>query len=120
MERWQNLKSKKREIWYVRLPKKEESMGHEQSNARPCLILKYIKENQLVIVIPFTSTLESNKFLYTLMIKKDAINKLENDSIALVDQLKSISLERFFRKIGDLDKEIFGSIIELIRDLLNI
>ncbi len=111
---------KKREIWYVRLPKKEESMGHEQSNARTCLILKYIKENQLVIVIPFTSTLETNRFPYTLMIKKDAINKLENDSIALVDQLKSISLERFFRKIGDLDKEIFGSIIELIRDLLNI
>ena len=70
LERWKLFKPKFKDIWKVDISI-DESIGHEQSGTRPCLIISFFKEAGLTLVIPLTSNLETKHFPYTVKIEKN-------------------------------------------------
>ena len=91
---WKSFKPKFKEIWQVDVTHTD-SQGHEQQGVRPCLIIKEFKAGDMVLLIPFTGTLGSERFPYTTKIEKSNGNGLDSDSVALVFQMKSVSKKRF-------------------------
>ncbi|MBD3214088.1 MAG: type II toxin-antitoxin system PemK/MazF family toxin [Candidatus Lokiarchaeota archaeon] len=110
-------KLKEGQIWWVQLSySKSDSVGHEQSNKRPCLIIKNNKFARLTTIIPLTAHIAASRFPYTYLIKKTKINNLTYDSIALIFQIRSLSYKRFQTQIGMIDKEDLNRIKALIKD----
>lgn len=107
--RWKRLKPKFKEIWEVDVTYTD-SQGHEQEGTRPCLIIKEFQTGYIVLLIPFTGTLNSGRFPYTTKIEKNNINKLDDDSIALVFQMKAVSKSRFKYKRGKLSSSKYDEI----------
>ncbi len=119
LERWKLFKPRFKDIWKVDISI-DESIGHEQSGTRPCLIISFFKEAGLSLVIPLTSNLETKHFPYTVKIEKNPINELKKDSIALVYQMKSISMERFISKIGRMSTQKYKEIEIQLKDILRL
>ena len=105
------------EIWRVSL---KETQGHEIRGNRPAIVIAIHVETELAMVIPLTSNQDAMRFPYTLEIKKTRDNGLYVDSIALVFQLRSLSVQRFIKKLGHIDKTTMKRIKSLIRDYLNL
>ncbi|MBS3098863.1 type II toxin-antitoxin system PemK/MazF family toxin [Candidatus Pacearchaeota archaeon] len=93
--------------------------GREQIGKRPAIVLADTKTG-LIIIIPLTTNLETLKYPYTLKIKSSQKNKLENDSVALIFQLRAIDKRRIIHKIGDLEESILKEIDNLLRNLLKL
>ena len=98
------FKLKKGEIWIVQLTvNKSDIVGHEQGKTRPCIIIVINNFVDMATIIPLTSNISTTKFPHTHLIKKSSKNKLSDDSVALVFQLRSLSQLRFLKKIGEID-----------------
>src|SRR3989338_1469006 len=80
----------KGEIWLANLP---QWTGKEQLGKRPVLLMSKNVTN-LVIVIPLTSNLNSEKYHYTLKVKPSDKNCLTKDSVALIFQIRAIDIKR--------------------------
>ena len=107
----------KAEIWQVELGG---SRGHEQKKARPCIIWKDLDHIGMVIAIPFTGTLERDRFPYTHMVEPSIGNGLEKESVALVFQITSLDKKRLMGKLGMLDEKDIHAIAALLKDMLRI
>jgi mRNA-degrading endonuclease toxin of MazEF toxin-antitoxin module len=107
--RWKNFSIKPKEIWQVDLTVTD-LQGHEQRGDRPCLIVKVFPTGDMILLIPITGELESERFPYTTKIERTKDNGLDSDSIALVFQMKSISKSRFKYKRGRLSNSKFNEI----------
>ena len=103
------------DVWQVSL---EEPQGHEIRGNRPAIIIAIHVETDLTMVIPLTSNSEAMRFPYTLEIKRTKENGLYVDSVALIFQLRSLSVHRFVKKIGVVDRTTMKRIKSLIRDYL--
>jgi mRNA interferase MazF len=101
-------------IWSVEIPA---TNGHEQSGLRPVVILSQA-EAGTVIIVPFTSNLQSLRFSHTIEINPSARNGLKTNSIALVFQLRAIDKRRLKNKIGMLDTKTMKEIDRMIRKIL--
>ena len=82
----------------VELP---ETPTHEQSGLRPCVVVSSEQSvanarYEMIVVVPLTTTQLKGQ-LYPAITKGDA--NLKHDSIALVDQLRSIDKRRV-QKVG--------------------
>ena len=71
----------------------------------------------MVLVIPFTGELTAERFPFTRKIVKNNSNSLSKDSVALVFQMKSISKERFRRKIGRITNNDYKVIETHIKNI---
>ncbi|MHA2008700.1 MAG: type II toxin-antitoxin system PemK/MazF family toxin [Promethearchaeota archaeon] len=119
-ERWKNFKPKFKQIWDVDVTCTD-SQGHEQRGVRPCLIIKeFEKTGDMVLLIPFTGILDSGRFPYTTKIERNDVNELDNDSIALVFQMKSVSKSRFKRKRGRITVSKYNDIEVHIRNIFRL
>lgn len=92
------------EIWEVRLSiSSTDTIGHEQSKDRPCIVIVNNSHIKMTTIIPLTSKLKTRHYPDTYLIKKGSVNKLKNDSIALIFHIRSLSYERFLHYIGKLN-----------------
>ena len=94
---------KQQEIWYANL---NPNKGREQSGVRPVVIISGNNLNDhsnLKIVCPLTSQLKN--YAGTLLLKKDKVNKLSQDSEVLVFQIRTIDESRLMEKIGTITSE---------------
>lgn len=107
--KWKQFKPKFKEIWQVDVTYTD-SQGHEQKGERPCLIIKEFQTGYIVLLIPFTGTLNSGRFPYTTKIEQNNVNRLDDDSIALVFQMKAVSKSRFKYKRGKLSSSKYDEI----------
>lgn len=107
--KWKQFKPKFKEIWQVDVTYTD-SQGHEQKGERPCLIIKEFQTGNIVLLIPFTGTLNSGRFPYTTKIEQNNVNRLDDDSIALVFQMKAVSKSRFKYKRGKLSSSKYDEI----------
>ena len=97
----------------------DKGRGHEQSFSRPAIIFKVIQELSMCLVIPLTSNLERLKLPYTIQINKTATNNLKEDSIALIFQLRAISIDRITgSEIGKLEDQQINKVKTIMRDML--
>ncbi|MEK6847376.1 MAG: type II toxin-antitoxin system PemK/MazF family toxin [Nanoarchaeota archaeon] len=104
----------KGEIWLIEFPRV--AWGHEQQGFRPALVLA--ETATTVIVVPFSTNLQTLRFPYVLEVIPSEKNKLKNFSAALVLQLRAIDKRRVKRKIGDLEKGFVKEIDKMLRRLL--
>ena len=74
----------------------------------------------MVLVIPFTGELAAARFPYTVKIQKSNVNQLDNDSIALVFQIKSINKTRFKYKRGRISNNEYNTIETHIKQIFRI
>jgi mRNA interferase MazF len=81
--------------------------GNETRNSRPCIVWRHMLSPPCSMIIPLTTNLESTRYPYALEIKKSPGNSLEQDSIALVHQLRMIDNCRLRNPLGRLSaKEV--------------
>ena len=108
---------KRGSIVVVELPP---TLTHEQAGRRPCVVVSseasvMNARYDILVIVPLTST-RLNGRLYPVIKKGDVA--LKNDSVALVDQLRSIDKSRV-SKVGDpLSTSAMGDIDAAIKHLL--
>lgn len=93
-------------------------VGHEQGNTRPCIIIRPVLFQEIVIVIPTTS-IPQKASPYSLYLEK-GMGGLSKDSYALISQTRSISIERLIHKIGDLPEIDFIILKTMLLNLLEL
>lgn len=106
----------KGDIWLVEIP---ETNGHEQGGKRPVIILADTDSN-IVIIIPFTSSIQSLRFPHTLEVEPSKDNGLASKSIALIFQVRAIDKKRLKSKIGRIEIIIQKKIDNMLKSLLQI
>lgn len=104
----------RQEVWLVDLPG---AAGHEQSGARPALIVSKPVANTILIV-PFTSNVKAARFEKTALVKPTKTNGLSVESIALCFQLRVVDAKRLQRKIGSLNETDYARIRKTILELI--
>lgn len=88
------------EIWWVCF---DPSIGDEIKKSRPAVVISSpaLAKLRLRIVVPITGWRSgSSKIPWHYPLKADALTGLEKDSVADALQIKSVSLDRFVKKIG--------------------
>lgn len=109
------------EIWWVILSfKSDDIIGHETKKTRPCLVITNCIKAKLITVIPFQSNLEALNLPYTYLVKTSQKNKLRNDSVAVVFQIRSLDQKRFQSRNGIIDHQDLMKIKTLLKDYLKI
>ena len=84
------------------------TIGSEQAGTRPVLVVQNDKANAhipTVTVVPITSNLRANRFLFTVFIPS-AESGLPKDSVVLVFQIRTIDKSRLTQKAGHLSDEL--------------
>ncbi len=107
---------KQGEIWNVYF---DPVKGSEQSGNRPAVIISGNTMNQksnLVIVCPLTTSL--HYFKEHPILTPNAENGLKNTSEVLVFQVRTLSKERFKKKIGNISKTTISSIHDTLNKIL--
>ena len=107
---------KQREIWYVDLnPVK----GSEQAGYRPVVIISGNMLNQylrVVIACPLTTKIKNYKG--NLILEPDMVNGLSEISEVLTFHVRSISKERFVKKIGEISIGELHEIKKCLNEIL--
>ena len=109
---------KRGEIWLVNL---DPIIGREQAGTRPALIISTDGFNEsgleLSIVCPLTS---KHKGFPTHVDIKAGEGGLTMDSHIKVEDVKSISVKRFIKKIGKVDTKIMTRVEDILRKIFKI
>lgn len=95
-----------------------EVKGHEQGNKRPCLVIKSTHNYGLLLVIPFTTKRPKVPTHFYWKVAKNT-GGLRLDSFALCHQIRTISVERIVRKIGQLTDNEFDEILTVLSDFMS-
>ncbi len=106
----------KGEVWNVEIPA---TNGYEQIGSRPAIVLSN-GEAGIVVIVSFTSKMQSLKYRYTVEIIASKQNGLKATSVALVFQLRAIDSKRLKEKIGTLDNKTMEEIEKQTKLLLRI
>jgi mRNA interferase MazF len=106
------------ELWWVELS--DNTVGHETQKTRPCLVLANSTEGKMITIIPLQSNLGSAKIPNTYLIKKNQKNKLKNDSVAIIFQIRSLDYSRFKIFIGNIDNKELNRIRTLLKYFFNL
>lgn len=100
------------DVWLVRLT---DAQGHEQLGTRPAIVLAVHIPANLVMVTPFTSNLDAQRFPFTHRVAPTTTNGLTQASITQIYQTRSLTVQRFIRKIGVIDDEDIEAIKLLLK-----
>lgn len=102
------------EIWLVNL---DPTVGAEIKKERTAVIISNdaIGKLPLKIIVPITEWKEHYTTVpWMIRIKKDKANNLDKESAADTFQIRSVSKERFTRRIGSLSDGILQEIVQAI------
>ncbi len=107
---------KQGEIWYTDL---NPTKGSEQAGLRPVVIVSGNLLNQhlsMLIVMPLTTRIKKYKGNPILLPSKK--NGLTAESEILVFHIRSVSKERFVRKVGSIESDELARLIKTLNDIL--
>lgn len=92
--------------------------GHEQAGLRPVLVLShdlFNKKSETVIAMAITSQPQKAGFPLTLALPPEMLPK---PSWVKISQIRTISVDRLGKKIGALDTEVLGQLIDGLIELI--
>ncbi|MFN3759300.1 MAG: type II toxin-antitoxin system PemK/MazF family toxin [Algoriphagus aquaeductus] len=97
-----------KEVWLVDFAPQ---VGQEIAKIRPAVVVNHdsIGSLKLKVVVPITDALKTPK-QWLIGLSPSGSNGLTKESMADCFQIKSISEERFSRKIGELSSEEFDAV----------
>lgn len=107
------------EIWLVNF---NPSIGSEIQKTRPCVV---VNDNRLgrfgiKIVVPITEWKEQlESYPWIIKVENNELNGLSKTSAFECFQIKSFSIKRFVKKLGDVEKETILEIHKTIAKTLN-
>ncbi|MBM4166301.1 MAG: type II toxin-antitoxin system PemK/MazF family toxin [Ignavibacteria bacterium] len=111
---------KRSEIWLINL---EPTIGAEMKKIRPAVIVNddAMGVLPLKIVVPITEWNEQFQvFPWMVKIYNDNLNRLEKISSADTFQVRSVSQERFVKRIGSLSQDSMNKISKALSTVLKI
>jgi mRNA interferase MazF len=82
------------------------TVGSEQNGTRPCLVIQNDLGNRFsstVIIAAITSKIQKAKLPTHVELKAD-LHKLDEDSVILLEQIRTIDKRRIIKKLGSLDQ----------------
>ncbi len=99
-----------REIWWASLGINigYEEDGKHYRHERPILIIKKYNKD-LALAVPLSSKLKNNLYYYSFIFEDKKIS-------ALISQIRIISSKRLVNRVGRLNRSIYKSVIEKIKD----
>ncbi len=104
------------QIWQVDLnPVK----GSEQAGFRPVVVLSGNLLNKhlgVIIIVPLTTKIKNYKG--NPILKPSATNGLKNESEMLVFHIRSVSKDRFIKKLGEIEKDQLTIATKTLNDIL--
>lgn len=96
-----------------------DSVGSEQKNTRPILIVSTDSLNlnrSNVIIVPITSSINKKYMINHYCISNDKYNWLtRKTNIILLECIRDISVNRMERMLGKIDKEDMDNIVKLLK-----
>jgi mRNA interferase MazF len=97
-----------KEVWLVDF---SPQIGQEIKKVRPAVVVNHdsVGTLKLKVVVPITDATKSPKS-WLVQLEPSSKNGLTKESLADCFQIKSISEERFVKKIGELSSEEFNSV----------
>jgi len=101
------------DIFYANL---DPVIGSEISKTRPVLIISNNinnKHSNTITVIPISTARSKNIYPFEVLLNAE-VTKLKNDSIAKVNQIRSIDKQRILNKIAEIDNSILDAIDQAI------
>lgn len=110
-----NIKSG--DVFYAKL---DPAIGSEQSGVRPVIVIQNNIGNKFsptIVIVPITSNISKSNL--STHVKLDN-TKLPKESIALVEQIRTIDKSRVIKKISRVGKEDLKRIKEAIKKNLDI
>jgi mRNA interferase MazF len=119
MQKEKSLNINQGEIWMVNF---EPSVGNEIQKLRPAIVVNddRIGRFGIKIVVPITQWKEHYiDYPWIIKIIPDAINGLAKDSSIECFQIKSFAVDRFDKKIGEIDKLLLLQVHQTIAKILN-
>lgn len=101
-----------REVWWCSLGLNigSEEDGKNELFERPVLILKKFNRD-MILVIPLSSKVKDNKYYINFSYNNE-------ESSALISQIKLISTKRLLRKIRKMDSKTYKEILKAVKDML--
>lgn len=94
--------------------------GSEQRGSRPVLVISNDAVNHALpvsTVLPFSSISEGAKIYPTEVAIPSAVSGLNKDSVAMIQQIRTLSHERLTRKISHLgDEQYRKRLLEALKD----
>lgn len=100
---------KQRDIYLVNL---NPTQGNEQRGIRPVVIISGNTMNKnlgIFIICPLSSQIKN--YASCVVLKKNNINQLEQDSEIITFQIRTVSKERFIKKIGEINQEELKEVV---------
>lgn len=97
--------------------------GSEQAGTRPVVIVSRNVIHQLteiVVVVPVTSRENRPRIFASQVPIPAGIGGLTKDSVALTEQIRTLSKKRFRRHMGSMPAEIVTAIDQAIKDTLDL
>lgn len=94
------------------------TVGAEMNKTRPCLIVSPDEMNDVqktVIVVPITS--KKRELPTRIFIKATPKNRLDEDSYAVLDQIKTIDKLRVMRVKGRISEEELEEVCETLQQM---
>jgi mRNA interferase MazF len=107
---------KQRDIYWADL---QPVKGSEQSGRRPVVIISGNAMNDnfdIVICCPLSTHIKN--YAGCVVIKKDPVNNLKSDSEIITFQIRTVSKERFSKKIGEITTEQLKQILLGLNEIL--
>ncbi len=101
------------EVWWVHIT---DTLGHEQDQDRPAVVLVNHTQSKLIMAVPFTTNLDAGRFSHTHRVSPSGSNGLTAPSIAQVYQARAMTYSRFRTKMGVLGTADFNAIRILVKD----
>lgn len=101
----------------------EPSRGSEQGKIRPCIVVQNDVANNFsptTIIVPLTSAFSDKDYPTEARISKEE-GSLKEDSVALCNQIRTISIEdRVLKKLGSLKPETMRKVDEAVKTSLGL
>ena len=108
------------EIWIADLNPQE---GSEPGKTRPVLVIQSNLLNKVAhpstIICPITSNIQNDSDILRVHLTK-GIADLQMDSDIMIDQIRAIDNKRFVNKLGNLPSKLINTVIENIRNVLDL
>jgi mRNA interferase MazF len=111
------------DVVLVNLPQIAGISGHEQTGTRPALVVHDDATSDrlsLIMIVPITSNLATQKFPHTILVEPTAQNGLSVPSVLLVFQLRAIDKRRILKKIGVIGSSIMEHVNVELKKILGI
>jgi len=102
------------EVWWVRL---DPTLGSEIKKTRPCLVMgtNVLNERRrTVVIVPLSS---APKAAPPLLVPVMCAGR---KAMAVIDQIRAVTKERFTRRMGELSAQDLSSVEEALRLVLEL